>query len=204
MTTNEIINYYANLLIVQYANKPKAYATIQTLVGPVIMDQLPTQVQDAYGVDTAVGVQLDILGKYVGVTRTASGLGLSVTLNDTDFRTLIKFAIALNNNGSSMADIVDALDSFFPNSIYVFDHLTMRMTFILDSDLGSVDLINSILIQNLLPKPMGVRKTVIYNPVIVFFGMRTYYAATTNISPFNSYANSPQPTYTWLNYSMAI
>lgn len=39
MSTQDLINYYANLLILQYIGKPKAYATIQTLVNPVVMPQ---------------------------------------------------------------------------------------------------------------------------------------------------------------------
>ena len=204
MTLQQLIDYYANLLIIQYANRPKAYATIQALVDMVVMDQLPVQVEAAFSIDTSVGVQLNIIGKYAGVTRTAVGLGFNVTLNDADFRQLIRLAIVVNNNGSALGDIVPALVSFFPNAILTFDHQHMRMSFLIDSNIGSIDLIRSVLIQNLLPKPMGVRKTVIYNPDILFFGMRTYVANTTNIRPFNSYSSSPQPTWTWLDYSMAI
>ncbi len=204
MTTNDIINYYANLLIIQYANKPKAYATIQALVKMVVMDQLPVAVQGAFDLSTASGVQLDVLAKYAGVTRTSSGLGVTVTLTDAELRTLIQFAIIVNNSGSALGDFVPPLAEFFPNSIYIFDHKTMRISFLLDSDIGSIALIQAVLIQNLLPKPMGVRKTVIYTSDILFFGMRTYLANTTNIRPFNSYASSPQPTWKWLSYQMAV
>ena len=69
MTNEELADYYASLLILQYATKPKAVATIQTTVTPVIMNQLPTAIQDGFDLDTAVGVQLDTMGKYVGASR---------------------------------------------------------------------------------------------------------------------------------------
>jgi hypothetical protein len=42
-STQDLINYYANLLILQYIGKPKAYATIQTLVTPVVMPQMSVE-----------------------------------------------------------------------------------------------------------------------------------------------------------------
>lgn len=62
MTTQELIDYYANLLILQYIGQPRAYATIQALVEPTIMDQLPITVQNAFDLETAVGAQLDTIG----------------------------------------------------------------------------------------------------------------------------------------------
>jgi hypothetical protein len=90
MTTEEIIEYYTQLLIIQYATKGKAVATIRALVDPVVMDQLPSLVQAAYGLDSAVGVQLNVLGKYAGVSRNGYNFDGPVTLSDDDYRTIIK------------------------------------------------------------------------------------------------------------------
>ena len=43
MTPLELVAYYANLLILQYLGKPKAYAEISTFVSPVIMPQTTVQ-----------------------------------------------------------------------------------------------------------------------------------------------------------------
>lgn len=43
-TTLDLINYYANLLIRQYLGSPRAYATIQSTVTPIIMPQTSMQV----------------------------------------------------------------------------------------------------------------------------------------------------------------
>jgi hypothetical protein len=63
------IEYYKNLLIIQYNNKEKARATIDLNVRTLLNDNIACQVQDAYDLETAIGVQLDVLGKYVGINR---------------------------------------------------------------------------------------------------------------------------------------
>ncbi len=42
-TNQELIDYYADLLVIQYIAKAKAYATIQALVTPVVMPQTTVQ-----------------------------------------------------------------------------------------------------------------------------------------------------------------
>lgn len=66
---DELIAYYQALLLSQYVDKPKAYATIGAIVDTVISDLVLRQVQDAFEIDTAVGSQLDTIGKYVGFAR---------------------------------------------------------------------------------------------------------------------------------------
>ena len=66
-------DYYANLLIVQYNGKPKATATIKTLVDLIYTNMILMQIRDGFDWKTAVGVQLDIIGKWVGVTRDYIG-----------------------------------------------------------------------------------------------------------------------------------
>lgn len=308
MTTQELVNYYANLLILQYVGKPKAYATIQTLITPVLMPQttvqtlsfspaptsgafvlnfelsptasinwndsastiqgkvravsglgsvvvtgsiasgltitftgvapvaplltvssntlvssgsavsvtsnetdvaLPLAVQNAFnliGDDIAEGVQLDVLGKYAGVTRNGYGFnGDPITLDDSDFLSLIQFAIIKNTSGSSLATIQQLLFQFFPDEILVFDYKNMQMSYLVSSSIGSQNLVQLLVNQGLLPKPMAVALAiVIYAPVInTFFGFRTYELPAFNASPFNSYSNY-NLNYPWLSYSNAI
>lgn len=61
-------DYYANLLIKQYRDKPKARATINALVELMPMDAL-NQMNDAYNVDSAIGPQLTVLARWVGANR---------------------------------------------------------------------------------------------------------------------------------------
>lgn len=66
---DEIVEYYGNLLIIQYHNKPKAKAMVELFVRTLIADGIILDVRDAYDVETAIGVQLDVIGKYVDVDR---------------------------------------------------------------------------------------------------------------------------------------
>jgi len=70
---DEILEYYKNLLIIQYNNKPKAKAEIESFTKKMLADGLIFKVQDAFNIDDAVGVQLDILGKYIGIDRFFTG-----------------------------------------------------------------------------------------------------------------------------------
>lgn len=205
MTTQELIDYYAKLLILQYRGKPKAFATIQTLVAPVIMDQLPTQVQDAFDLGSAIGVQLDVIGKYAGVSRYGYNFSGPITLSDADFTILIRLAILQNASGSSLADIQNIINIYFAGIIKVFDHLGMRMSYFFDSDFGSSDLAQLFVRQGRLPKPMGVQLAALtYAPELdEFFGFRTYGAAAYQVEGVNFYAdyNMDRP---WLNYGNGL
>lgn len=74
---DEIVEYYSNLLIVQYHNKPKAKAMIENVVRELIASGILFDIRDAYDVETAVGTQLDTLAKYIGVNRFFSVQDLS-------------------------------------------------------------------------------------------------------------------------------
>lgn len=68
-TVQSIINYYVNLLIIQYHDKPKARATIAAFINALIANGIALDVRDGYNLETAVGVQLDVIGKYAGIDR---------------------------------------------------------------------------------------------------------------------------------------
>lgn len=201
MTTEELAAYYADLLILQYVGKPKASATIEAQVTPVLMDQLPIAVQDAFNVETAEGVQLDVLGKYVGASRNGYTLTGPVTLDDSDFRQIIKLLIIKNNAGSSLATIQSLIAANFPGQILVSDNQTMGLNYVLLESLGTSDLLEILATGGYLPAPMGVETSVTIVPEHTnpFFGFRTYSAPDATVAPFNSYAFY-QLTYPWLSY----
>lgn len=67
--SNANLDYYANLLILQYRGKPKASDTVRLWANQSYADGLPFQLAACFDVDTAVGPQLDIIGRIVGVPR---------------------------------------------------------------------------------------------------------------------------------------
>lgn len=206
MTTQEIIDYYADLLILQYVGQPKAYATVQAVVRGVIMDQMPVAVQNAFEIGTAVGVQLDILGKYVGVTRYGNGFnGDPITLDDADFTALIRMAIVRNNSGSSLSNIQDLLAEFFYREIFVYDHANMQMGYLMTSTAGSLDLAQMFVTQGLLPKPMGVQlSSLIYLPAIGLFGLRDYRVLIAEWDAGTTYAKGAEVSDNGVVYSSLV
>lgn len=76
MTLRDKVDYYVNRLALQYRDRPKARANTAIVVKQAIADDLAASLLSAFDLDTAVGVQLDILGKYLGVSRN---IGVPVT-----------------------------------------------------------------------------------------------------------------------------
>lgn len=79
-TIASVENYYAGTLILQYRNKPKASATIKLGADLYMADGLIFDLNNILDIDTAEGVQLDLIGKILGCNRTIPGLTL-----DKDF-----------------------------------------------------------------------------------------------------------------------
>jgi hypothetical protein len=189
MTDEELAIYYADLLILQYRGKERAYATIEALALLGVVNQLPLTVQDAFDLDTAVGVQLDVLGKYVGVSRNGYTFSAAVVLTDDEYRLLIKVAIVRNYSGSSLKDIQDLLFQFFPETLLVFDYLGMRISYFFNASIGSQALAEVFVESGVLPKPMGVEMGVLVYSFDIdnFFGCQTYLTAAHNVHGFNTY-----------------
>ena len=182
----------------------KTISSIGIVISVSELDQsLPLAVQDGFnllGGSIAQGVQLDILGKYAGVTRTYGNL----TLNDTDFLTVIQFAIVQNNSGSSLADIENNLNLVFSWNFAVFDYQDMNMSYIFNSSLVNLNVLTILLDEGLIPRPMAVGATVILIPDIKsLFGLRTYDAPNTFAKPFNTY-DSFNTSWYFLSYSNAF
>jgi hypothetical protein len=76
MTIEEVKSYYSGLLIKQYRSKPKAIATIKLLANTAFADGIILNLARAFDIDTAVGAQLDIIGRIVGVERNVKNLDL--------------------------------------------------------------------------------------------------------------------------------
>lgn len=202
MSDEQLAQYYANLLILQYRGKPKAYATIRALALAGIMNQLPLAIQEAYDPDTAVGVQLDVIGKYVGVARMGYGTNGPITLGDEDYRKLIRLVIIKNNSGSSLATIQQLLAANFPGEIFITDSQTMQLNYVIVESIGTSDLLELLATGGYLPRPMGVNIAITFVPdhQNPFFGFVSYEDPDpTGTSPFNNY-EFYQLTYPWLTY----
>lgn len=90
---DDLIAYYVERLVYQYRAKPKARATIAILVKQLLMEGLIRDVENAFGLDTAVGKQIDTVAKYIGILR---GIG---PVADLDYFGFQEPGLGSNPNG---------------------------------------------------------------------------------------------------------
>lgn len=162
---DDVKKYYADLLILQYRNKPHARETIKIGVDIYTGDGLILQLADTLNIDTAVGVQLDIIGKILGCPRNVPGvnnqtkyftfhvdedsLGFSTignpsygvlktrsnsilatyTLNDEEYRQLLKFKAFLNVWRGDIGSMDRALYEVFGDNVNLKNNQDMTIEY---------------------------------------------------------------------------
>ena len=178
---------YSDLLIYQYFKKPKARATIDALMGEYDkLNENAIDLLEQWDIDKARGYSLDIIGKRVGVSRVlpsavskgyfgylqtinakpwgegvwyrrGEATGDALTLNDTDYRFLIRAKIFKNFQNGTMDYILNALRAFLNADANIQDNLDMTATVFLP--LESLNILQRYMIEqmDILPRPMGVK-----------------------------------------------
>jgi Protein of unknown function (DUF2612) len=73
MDTNDFINLYVGLLILQYVALGNATGTVYAFIASLVQNQIISQLRDALDLDTALGAQLNLLATYRGLNRTLYG-----------------------------------------------------------------------------------------------------------------------------------
>ena len=157
----DIENYYKNLLIIQYHDKAKAQAVIANWVDCMVADGLLLDLPEAYNIDTAIGAQLDAIGKIVNLKRYG--------FTDEQYRLLLNLRIITNNGGVTMKEIDDVLWTFFGKSIVCHNNQDMSLTYIVFPEYEP--LIPVFLAERLLPAPLGVGVNIIISvnlPELIF------------------------------------
>lgn len=177
---------YSNLIIYQYANKPKAKATIDAILGEadIIIDNL-TDLMNQWDIDVARGHSLDIIGRRVGVSRTlpafiskgylgylgavggkpwgdgawyraGESIGDSVILNDDDFRFLIRAKIYKNFQNGTLDYVLNSLRSLLTENANLEDNYDMTVNIYFPFSLLSSLQFYMMQSLDILPRPMGV------------------------------------------------
>jgi hypothetical protein len=176
---------YLGLVTGQHRHRPRYRATIEATLAPLaevqgFLEALPA----AFDVDLAVGVQLDAVGAWVGISRRVAvplagvyfsfdeellGFDLGswfspfspstglVELDDETFRTLIRVRIAANSWDGRAETAAAALAPAFPaNPVLIEDRQNMTIVIALAGPL--VDAVTRALLRDgYLPfKPVGV------------------------------------------------
>jgi fibronectin type 3 domain-containing protein len=136
------VRRYTDLVTSEHATKPKFIATLSALVGPAVDYQnfLRQGLAKAFDLDTAIGVQLDQVGLWVGRSRAVSipladtyfswddnRLGWDsgvwqgpydpvtgiTSLDDDTYRNLLRAKIVLNATDGTITTAIEALELLF-------------------------------------------------------------------------------------------
>lgn len=81
MTYKEILkqleDYFCDLLIIQYRQAPENRALIKELVNLIFANNLALQIKElTVDINNSIGVQLDVVGKWLGLNRYYNGVEL--------------------------------------------------------------------------------------------------------------------------------
>jgi len=148
---DNLVDYYQNLLIMQYHDLPRAMDTIGDVSRETLSDMVWKAVRDCFDYQTAIGIQLDILGRYVGALRKTED---SSDLSDSDLRFLIKMKAIKNSTDNSMKSIDDYMWQFFGNTVNVVNNGDMSMTYQFSAFHASI--MNFAEQTDSLPRPLSV------------------------------------------------
>ena len=157
------ISDYLNLIPPMNREKPRFISFLTAVLSQVSdLEELRTNLISVFDLDTAIGNQLDILGRLTGVSR---GLPFepdsgSRTFSDEDFRLLIRARILQDHWDGTNAGLVTILQTLFPDSGMTFsDEQDMTVSVKAPSDIPAVQL-EMLEHGLLLPAPPGIRLTV--------------------------------------------
>lgn len=168
----EFIANYVNLLLLQYYDKPNAIGTVEAFGAKYEeLRNVILQFENHYNIDTAEGVNLDLLGKQIGLSRYLPDLP---ELTDEEYRTFLKAKILVNNVTAKLwtgqeVSLQDAVQALLGEESYAIDTLTMNMHIIVPESV-SVDLLRSLKQLDLIPRPQGVGLGFYRTPEGDYFG----------------------------------
>ena len=159
---NELLDGYRRLLTSEYKTRPRLTSWLLWLLSEGLTYKNTVQeFLDAFNLDTAVGVQLDIIGRIVGVDRLLSFhpvSGDSPLMNDSTYRMIIKAKIIQNTWKGTLDELYEAWAVLFPEVRYFQIQDLQDMTYNVVI-MGAFTPLERELIANgyIIPKPEGVR-----------------------------------------------
>lgn len=167
------LGYYLGLVTHEWVLSPRFMALLRLFLQKLDdVSQCLVQMDTAFDLDSAVGVQLDMLGAVAGASRTVgfqpSG-GVSPVLDDTTYRLYIKAKIAQNQWDGTITSLYPIWAQLFPGGqIVIEDQQNMSVDVILTGTFTSIiqDLINN---GYIVPRPEGVEYNYLFG-TLPYFG----------------------------------
>ena len=170
-------DFYLNLITSEHATKPKFKAWVDTLLTPFLdAINLNDNIKRAFDLNSAVGVQLDTLGKILVQSRQMNFQptdGSSPLLNDDYYRLVLRAKVIKNQWKGTITNFYQFWKILFNNqplNIYLIDNQDMRPVIVIWSSQTPL-MIQDFLRNNLIvPKPAGLGYTVRQVDVEGIFG----------------------------------
>ena len=154
------VSTYLDRITSQHKTKPKFMALLKARLQPFIdLAELLNTFDAAFDLDTAVGVQLDTLGQYIGVGRLLKFQpegGESPILDDETYRMLLRAKISMNMWDGTIPSAKILWNNLFPDFVILIrdnQDMTLNITII-----GWTSVLERELVSRgyFSPKPMGV------------------------------------------------
>lgn len=161
------LNFYLNLVTSEHATKPKYMAWMKVLLTPFIDSiNLNETIKNSFNLNTAVGVQLDTIGKWLVLPRQVDFQptdGSSSILNDYYYRMILKAKVVKNQWKGTISSFYQFWNVLFagqPLQIYLVDNQNMEPVAIIWSS-QVTEMVQDLLSNNyIIPKPAGLGLTV--------------------------------------------
>jgi hypothetical protein len=195
MSVETAVKYYKDLVLYQYQSQPKAMATIELLIRTALCDLVPLQVQDGFDIENAEGVQLDLIGEYVGLKR------MEISWSDDEYRDLIKFKTVLNTSDFSLKSLTEAVYDLFGSGVKIYDERTMSLSYVVDDETAD----SAVIAANygLLPSAQGVSISGVFLFDGMLFAFANYSENNGNTTGFADYSTGFNGQH-WLQYADKI
>ena len=156
-------NFYLDLVTSEHRTKPKYTAWLEVLLTPFVEAiNLNDEIKKAFDLNTAVGVQLDILGKILVQPRMMDFQptdGSSPLLNDDNYRIILKAKVVKNQWKGTINNFYNFWKVLFKKSlsnIYLIDTQNMEPVVVIWSS-QVTPIIEDFLVHGLIvPKPAGL------------------------------------------------
>lgn len=191
------LTYYKDLITSQHRDKPKfmdhlaaalelcddgsrlaslldEYFDLERVSDNPYLDYIPAYIfgySSGLFIASANGKQLDVLGEWIGVSRTVTFNptdGSSPVLTDSDYRIVLLAKIAKNNWDGQIKSLIEIWESLFPGYLIIInDNQDMTMTVLLAGSFSPM-MIDLITHGYIVPKPEGVLVNYVYGHLPVF------------------------------------
>lgn len=155
-------SFYLDLITSEHRTKPNYVAWVDVLLTPFVdAINLNESVKKAFDLNTAVGVQLDTLGKILVQSRVMNFQptdGSSPILSDEDYRLILKAKVVKNQWKGTTEDFYNFWEVLLGNTlpVYLVDNQEMEPVVVVWNNLVT-PLVQDFLANGLIvPKPAGL------------------------------------------------